>query len=820
MRRLPNAVNISHGGEQEARRPIERVLDRLNSVKSHNGYYTTLCPAHDDRKPSLSVSEGDDGRVLIKCHAGCSTEDVVSSIGLRMSDLFEHHRNGGAGRGALVPPGNPATAQPCTLLEYAYAKRLRVEHLKKLGLSDIHYQGRPAVRIPYKDPHGEEVAVRLRMALDKSEGDRFRWRRGDKPTLYGLWLLDRMQKAGYVVLVEGESDCHTLWQHGVPALGIPGASVWKEEWATHLEGFEKVYAVIEPDGGGETLLGKLTASSVRDLLHLVDLGEHEDASELYLFDPEAFEENLRRALEAAIPWTEQERAESEAKARESWEKCETLAREPRILEQFAQSLAKAGVVGESRLAKLLFLIVVSRFLDRPVSAAVKGPSSGGKSYLVESVLRFFPESAYYALTAMSDRALAYSEEPLSHRFLVLYEAAGMGGDFATYLMRSLLSEGRLRYETVEKVGGELKPRLIEREGPTGLIVTTTAARLHPENETRMLSLSVTDTPEQTRHILAALARESGEGEPDLEEWHALQEWLETGEHRVTIPFAQVLAERIPAVAVRLRRDFGALLCLIRAHAILHQATRERDPEGRIIATLDDYAVVRELVADLVAEGVEATVSKHVRETVEAVKRLHADASEPVTNAAVARELNLDKSAASRRVRVALDGGYLKNLEDRKGRPARLEPGDPLPDDVVVLPTPEEVLQALQCCEVVGGDEHPPLTLEKDEEVRGGPQLIRFADLPDPEPIDTSEALAHDLISWERILAEEPEVGEVFRELESVRSKHQRWARFDHHHNTTPKAYLCKLVGWHARNPRLRSQAAYCLVMERMWELVL
>jgi hypothetical protein len=332
---------------------------------------------------------------------------------------------------------------------------------------------------------------------------------------------------------------------------------------------------------------------------------------------------------------------------------------------------------------------------------------------VESVLRFFPESAYYALIAMSDRALAYSEEPLSHRFLVLYEAAGMGGDFATYLMRSLLSEGRLRYETVEKVGGELKPRLIEHEGPTGLIVTTTAARLHPENETRMLSLSVTDTPEQTRQILAALARESGE-EPDLQEWHALQEWLEAAEHRVTIPFAATLARKIPAVAVRLRRDFGALLCLIRAHAILHQATRERDPEGRIIATLDDYAVVRELVADLVAEGVEATVPKNVRETVEAVKRLHADASESVTNAAVARELKLDKSAASRRVRVALDGGYLKNLEDRKGRPARLEPGDPLPDDVVVLPTPDE---ALQCCGVARRDEHPPPALQQDEEVR-------------------------------------------------------------------------------------------------------
>jgi len=140
------------------------------------------------------------------------------------------------GRGAFVPPETLATAQPCTLQEYAHAERLRVEQLRRLGLADVRYQGRTAVRIPYKDPDGEEVAVRFRMALDKSEGDRFRWRRGDKPTLYGLWLLDRMKKAGYVVLVEGESDCHTLWQHGVPALGVPGAGVWREEWATYLEG--------------------------------------------------------------------------------------------------------------------------------------------------------------------------------------------------------------------------------------------------------------------------------------------------------------------------------------------------------------------------------------------------------------------------------------------------------------------------------------------------------------------------------------------------------------------------------------------------------
>ena len=359
------------------------------------------------------------------------------------------------------------------------------------------------------------------------------------------------------------------------------------------------------------------------------------------------------------------------------------------------------------MAMLLFLALVSRLLGRIVSVAVKGPSSGGKSYLVEQVLRFFPDSAYYALTAMSERTLAYSEEPIEHRFLVLFEAAGMSGDFATYLIRSLLSEGRLRYETVEKTSEGLRPRLIEREGPTGLIVTTTAVKLHPENETRLLSLMVNDTKEQTQDVLAALAEEDGEA-PDFGRWHVLQEWLDGAEHRVAIPYGKTLARLTSPAAVRIRRDFAAVLNLIRAHAVLHQATREKNEKGEIVASLADYAVVRALVADLVSEGAEASIPKTVRETVEAAQRLlEGSGGDPIIVATVAQELKLDKSAALRRVRTAIDRGYLKNLEDRKGRPARLVLGDPLPEDTEVLPKVEELRGCTVAGETKGLSTPPP-----------------------------------------------------------------------------------------------------------------
>jgi hypothetical protein len=601
-----------------------------------------------------------------------------------------------------TPRKTTATAHPPTLENYAEAKGLPVEFLQRFGLRDQKYQRQPAVRIPYRGTDGSEVAVRYRTALEKTEGtdDRFKWRTGSKAQLYGLWRLDGVRKAGYVVLVEGESDTQTLWYHGIEALGIPGANNWKPEFAEHLEGVERVYVVIESDQGGETLREKLSASSLRERLHVVDLGEHKDASGLYLSDRTRFKENLNRALASAVPLTELERRETAAKAREAWAGCEELAREPNILERFARDLARSGVAGESRVAKLLYLAVTSRFLEQPVSVAVKGPSSGGKSYLTERVLGFFPESAYYARTAMSERALAYSEEPLQHRFLVLYEAAGMNSDFATYLIRSLLSEGRLSYEVVDKTAEGMKPRVIEREGPTGLLVTTTAVKLHPENETRILSLTVTDTRQQTQDIMAALANEVGGDLPDLGAWYSLQEWLVAAEHRVAIPYARELAGMIPPVAVRLRRDFGALLNLIRAHAILHQASRDKDREGRILATLQDYARVRELVADLVSEGIEATVPSTVRETVEMVKRLRDETDRDVTIVGLAEELKLDKSAAWRRVRSAMDRGYLDNKEDRKGRPAKLVVADALPDDIEILPTP----QRLHGCTVASDSE--------------------------------------------------------------------------------------------------------------------
>ena len=61
---------------------------RCPCKRARSGKGNVHCPAHDDHNPSLSISRGSDGHVLIHCHGGCSPQDVVRAVDLNMSDLF------------------------------------------------------------------------------------------------------------------------------------------------------------------------------------------------------------------------------------------------------------------------------------------------------------------------------------------------------------------------------------------------------------------------------------------------------------------------------------------------------------------------------------------------------------------------------------------------------------------------------------------------------------------------------------------------------------------------------------------------------------
>jgi DNA primase len=208
-------------------------------------------------------------------------------------------------------------------------------------VSEIRFQGAPAVRFPYLSSAGEELCVRFRVSMN---GDlRVRTKAGHRHCLYGLKRLEQAVEARYVLVVEGESDAQTLWHAGYPAVGLPGANGWNEARdAEQLDGIDAIYVFIEQDRGGEAVLQWVGASAIRERVRLVLLKGAKDVSELWLVDRDRFPERLEEALQSATPWAEHERIATAIRSRSAWERCAQLAREPRILDVFGADLARTG----------------------------------------------------------------------------------------------------------------------------------------------------------------------------------------------------------------------------------------------------------------------------------------------------------------------------------------------------------------------------------------------------------------------------------------------------------------------------------------------
>lgn len=149
-----------------------------------------------------------------------------------------------------VPPPSRVSQGTLTVEALAADKGLSAHFLEGLGVTDIP----EGVVITYlRRDSSPCTRQRLRTAPKAKDGSI--WMSGEgSPEPYGLWKLDEAGKAGYLIIVEGESDCWTLWHHGFPALGIPGASMAKTLKSEHIEGIYKLYLVQEADRAGATFI--------------------------------------------------------------------------------------------------------------------------------------------------------------------------------------------------------------------------------------------------------------------------------------------------------------------------------------------------------------------------------------------------------------------------------------------------------------------------------------------------------------------------------------------------------------------------------------
>lgn len=261
---------------------VHEILSRLQGVKGGHGQWTARCPAHDDRQNSLSVGEGRDGRVLLRCHAGCDVDRIAAALGVAKSDLF---------------PDKPQR------------------------------EGRPPVVATYRylDDNGKLLAEKLRRA-DKS----FTWR---QPDPHHGWVYNRKgvpnrlyvggELSGAVYVCEGEKDVDSLHRLGYDAAsGADGAGPgkWRREYTEQLRGLH-VCVFCDNDQ-----VGRDYAAETCNALHgvaasvcLLDLSavwpeipEHGDVSDLIAWAGTERACELIAQLEGSTPeWTPQKAPQAE-----------------------------------------------------------------------------------------------------------------------------------------------------------------------------------------------------------------------------------------------------------------------------------------------------------------------------------------------------------------------------------------------------------------------------------------------------------------------------------------------------------------------------
>lgn len=267
----------------------------LKRARKTSGGWMACCPAHDDSAPSLSVGEGADGRVLVRCWAGCPVDAIAAAVGLAVRDLFAD---------------DEGRMDGCTLAALAHRTGLSVEQLRSFGAEDGTFPRLPdvpAVAISYRDEQGIPLRPKYRIRLVKapSGGERFVLGDGTGMAPYGLWRLDTAREKGALVLTEGESDTWALWAEGVPALGIPGASQAKLLQRDHLTGVSQLWLARDADAAGEELANALTArlSAIgygEPLRVIVPPRPHKDVCEWRKASGAAFLGEFRAASKAAI----------------------------------------------------------------------------------------------------------------------------------------------------------------------------------------------------------------------------------------------------------------------------------------------------------------------------------------------------------------------------------------------------------------------------------------------------------------------------------------------------------------------------------------
>lgn len=242
------------------------VLSRFQVKRSYRDKAQCICPSHNDKEASLTISKGEKGTV-VHCHAGCETADILGAVGLSLKDLFDDD-----------PIQNTGERW-----------RAYVEGREKRQIEDVY---------KYVDLNGSYAFTRIRLSGKKfiygiMDGDRFNYglkgkSRKSIPAVFCdslRGLQKTIEDGGRVFYCEGEKDVKTVNSHGLTGVTCGASGDWVSGCATLFKGAD-VVILQDNDKPGEKSAKAIekdlrkVAKSVRIVVPTPDL-EHGDISDFF-----------------------------------------------------------------------------------------------------------------------------------------------------------------------------------------------------------------------------------------------------------------------------------------------------------------------------------------------------------------------------------------------------------------------------------------------------------------------------------------------------------------------------------------------------------
>ena len=430
----------------------------------------------------------------------------------------------------------------------------------------------------------------------------------------------------------------------------------------------KYVITFRKEDGASAFIDELTPSSARARAQFID----RVTEKLPSIDRDDLERQLVALADRPGDYAEPATDDAQTDAEEDRTAAREVLNSADLMDTIGADLSAQGLTCDIDVGQLAYLAMTSRLLAEPVCVFAQGPSSTGKTYIGTCAAGLMPPEDVFNVQGITPQALYYMGDQLKHRIILTGEWARdedqTDDGIRTQSLRQLISDGGLSKLVTNTESGKPTTEQATTEGPVTVYATSTLpmVRIFEEDANRFLFIHTDETENATRKVLARKAETAAGMEQAPTEQrerikrrhHAMQRELRRQSADVIVPFAPRLAELFPSDQPCRRRDITKVFGLVKACALLHHCQRERDGEGRIVATLEDYRIVRGLLEPFMVKACATPATLRKYDELSAAL----NPGEAFTRKQAQEIWELGKARSSDLIKELLEGGLLTDAD--------------------------------------------------------------------------------------------------------------------------------------------------------------